>query len=239
MRHLPFTAFNLSIPNAVKVTTFNALLEKDPTFQVEDGRYSADNEMLEWLFESRKENDIEKFYEGDGATGAVSDETGSFTASAAIVVAPRYQDNAPTKNFAYMVFSTEAEAIEAIAKFKQGEISLEAFEVLANEYATASADTYSDYAKGAFGLDAFDEWLFAADREYGSFTETPISTATTSTTSADEVSYIVAYYVDEGMPTWKVYVKSAIFYGKYEEFYTALPEKYEVKVRDWALKNVG
>lgn len=222
-----------------KVTAFNTLLEKDGQFDVENGRYTADSAMHEWLFAKRDANDIDKFYEGDGAEGEVTDETGSFTASAAIVVTPRYRDESLAKNFAYLVFTSEAEAKAAIEKFQAGEISLDGFQALANEYTSATADTYQDYTKGAFGLDAFDEWLFAEGREIGDYTETPISTVTDSTASAEDVSYIVAYYESDGVPSWKIYVKSAIFYEKYEEFYTTLPDKYEVKVRENALKRIG
>ena len=223
----------------VKVTVFNALLEKNNTFKVEDGRFAADSDMHEWLFAKREENDVDKFYEGDGADGEVTDETGSFTASAAIVAAPRYRDESAAKNFTYMVFTSEADAKAAIEKFQAGDMTLEAFKALANEYTSATLDSYQDYTKGAFGLDAFDEWMFADDTKIGSYTETPISTVTSSTTSADDASYIIAYYEDDGIPAWKVYVKSAIFYDRYEEFYTALPDKYEVKVKEFALKRVG
>ena len=194
--------------------------------------------MHEWLFAKRVANDVDKFYEGDGAEGEVTDENGSFTASAAIVVTPRYRDESAAKNFAYIVFTSEAEAKAAIEKFKAGEISLEAFEALANEYPSATVDTYKDYTKGAFGIDEFDEWLFAEGREIGDYTETPVSTSSNAS-SPEQVSYIVAYYESDGVPAWKIYVKSAIFYEKYEEFYTTLPDKYEVKVRENALKRIG
>ena len=223
----------------VKVTVFNALLEKNNSFEIENGRYSADSDMHEWLFAKRDENDIEKFYEGDGAEGDVTDENGSFTASAAIVVTPRYRNEIPAKTFTYLVFTSEAEATAALKAFKDGDLSLESFKALANDYPTATFDTYEDYTKGAFGLDAFDEWLYADGIEIGAYTEAPISTATESTTAADEASYIIAYYEDDGIPSWKVYVKSSIFYGKYEEFYTTLPSKYEVKVRENSLKKIG
>lgn len=221
-----------------KVTAFNALLEKDGQFDVENGRYTKDSAMHEWLFAKRAANDIDKFYEGDGAEGEVTDENGSFTASAAIVVTPRYRDESAAKNVAYLIFTSEAEAKAAIEKFKAGEISLEAFEALANEYPNASVDTYKDYTKGAFGIDEFDKWLFAEDREIGDYTETPISTSSNAS-SPEQVSYIVAYYESDGVPAWKIYVKSAIFYEKYEEFYTTLPDKYEVKVRENGLKRIG
>ena len=223
---------------SAKVVAFNALLEKDATFQVEDGRYSADDEMLEWLFGDRDENETDKFYVGDGADGAVTDENGSFKASAAIVVAPRYRDEEPARNFAYMVFSSEAEAKAAIEKFQSGDMTLEAFKALASEYPTATSDVYSDYTKGAIGIDAFDEWLYADGTKVGSFTETPISTATDAT-AGTEASYIVAFYAEDGDPTWQIYVKSAIFYNKYEAFYLALPNAYEITEREWLIKRVG
>lgn len=222
-----------------KVTVFNALLEKNNQFKVEDGRYTADSAMHEWLFADRDENDIDKFYEGDGAEGEVTDENGSFTASAAIVVAPRYRDESASKNFTYFIFTSEADAKAAIEKFKEGEISIEAFKALANDYPTATSDSYEGYTKGALGVDAFDDWMFADDTKIGSYTETPISTVTDATESPDQASYIIAYYEDDGEPAWTVYVKSSIFYEKYEEFYTSLPDKYEVKVRERALSKIA
>ena len=219
-----------------KVTVFNALLEKDAQFDVENGRYTADSDMHEWLFAKREANDIDKFYTGDGADGEVTDENGSFTASAAIVVTPRFRDDVLSKNFAYMVFTSEADAKAAIEEFAKGEISHEAFWALADSYPTATIDNYADYTKGAFGLDEFDNWIYADDTEIGDYTLTPISTVTDATASPEDISYIVAYYEDDGIPSWKVYVKSAIFYEKYEEFYKSLEGDYEVKVREGALK---
>lgn len=222
-----------------KVTVFNALLEKNNQFKVEDGRYTADSDMHEWLFADREENDIDKFYEGDGAEGDVTDENGSFTASAAIVVAPRERDTSPAKNFTYMMFTSEAEAKEAIEKFQNGDISVDAFKALAEDYPTATIDSAEDYTKGVLGVDAFDKWLFDDNTKAGSYTEAPISTETASTESPENVSYIIAYYEDDGAPAWTIYVKSAIFYEKYEAFYTSLPDNYEVKVRENALTKIG
>ena len=221
-----------------KVTVFSALLEKNNTFKVEDGRYSANSAMHEWLFADRDVNDIDKFYEGDGAEGEVTDENGTFSASAAIVVTPRYRDESLSKNFTYLIFSTEAEAKAAIEKFEEGEISVDAFKALANEYTTATCDSYEGYTKGALGVSAFDDWMFADDTEVGAYTKTPLSNEAEAS-SADEVSYIIAYYSGDGEPAWTIYVKSAIFYDKYEEFYTALPDAYEIKVRDRALSKIG
>ena len=222
-----------------KVTAFTTLLEKNSQFEVEQGRFTKDSAMHEWLFDKRDVNDMDKFFEGDGADGEVTDENGTFTASAAIVVTPRYRDESAAKNFTYMVFTSEADAKAAIEKFQKGELTLDAFKALAEDYPSATLDTYEDYTKGAFGLDEFDEWMFADDTKVGSFTTTPISTVTDATTSADQASYIIAFYEDDGIPAWKVYVKSAIFYERYEEFYTTLPDKYEVKVRENPLKRVG
>lgn len=222
-----------------KVTIFNTLLEKNNTFKVEDGRYSADSDMHEWLFADRDVNDIDKFYEGDGAEGEVTDENGSFVASAAIVVTPRYRDESAAKNFTYMIFTSEADAKAAIEKFQEGEISADAFKALAEEYPSATFDYTEDYTKGAMGISAFDEWMFADDTKIGDYTETPISTVTDETASAEETSYIIAYYEDDGAPAWTIYVKSAVFYEKYEAFYTSLPDNYEVKVRENALKKIG
>ena len=222
-----------------KVTTFNALLEKNNTFKVEEGTYAQETDMFEWLFAKRAANDVEKFYEGDGADGEVTDENGTFTAYAAIVATPRYRNETPSKIFTYFVFTSEADAKAAIAKFEATDKTLADFKALASEYPTATLDTYEDYTKGAFGLDEFDNWIFADDAKVGDYTKAPISTVTDSTASPEDASYIIAFYQEDGVPSWRIYVKSAIFYEKYEQFYTTLPDKYDVKVREFALKNVG
>ncbi|MBO5683251.1 MAG: hypothetical protein J6S10_04640 [Clostridia bacterium] len=222
----------------VKNVVFSNVQTKKDSYRIEKGTYSEDTtdertkEIQDWLYGADAKVDTKKnFFNGDGAEGEVANNEGSFVAATFYVTKAKYRDDTKAKNFAYMVFETEAEAKAAIEAFKAGTISADAFKALANTYTAATSSTQTDYTKGSFGVDAFDEWLFADTTKPGAYTETPIST---SASVGQTASYVIAFYEGEGTETWKVYVKSDIFYDRYEIFFNDLTPKHPVKVNDKA-----
>ncbi len=226
----------------VNNVVFSKVKTDKDSFRIERGTYSDSTdertkEIQDWLYNPETAvNEKKNFFNGDGAEGDVKNDEGSFIAASFYVTKTKYRDDTTAKNFSYIVFQTEAEAKAAIESFKAGTISIDEFKKLADSNANASLSSQQDYTRGAFGVDAFDEWLFADTTKPGAYTETPISTATSAGQTA---SYLVAFYESDGTETWKVYVKSDIFYDRYEIFFSELTPKYTVKVNDKAFAKIG
>ncbi|MBO5415147.1 MAG: hypothetical protein J6A83_00780 [Clostridia bacterium] len=218
--------------DTVKTKVFDSVLADKSTYLVEKAPYTEDDEFSEWAFEDgRKANDTKTILEGDGAEGEVSDDEGFFSASVYFLTTPQRCDETLLKNIIYMVFSDKELAEEAIEKFEAGEISVEAFEAIAHDLEADAHNEYEDYKKGSFGVDAFDKWLFDDETAKGDYTKEPIS--------ADESSYIVAYYYDDGNPAWKITVEETIFGERFEEKYNTIKDTYTVTVKDKVLTKIG
>ena len=219
----------------VVATIYSSANSKTDTYFAEKVAYSDSDDAIEWAFEEdRKAGDTKTFEEGDGADGAeISNdpaELESFSISAYYLVKSEYRDEELSKNIALMVFSSSEDAAAAIEKLSEG-MSVEDFEALAEELG-ANFSKYENYTEGAMGVEAFDTWLYDDETVKGSYTASVIS--------LDESSFAVAIYYEDGMPMWKVSVKSAIFNDKYEELDAALTEKYKdaIIVKEKALKKI-
>ena len=216
-------------------TVYSSATSKTSTYFAEKVAYSDSDDAIEWAFEEgRKAGDTKTLEEGDGADGAeISNdpaELESFSVSAYYLVKAEYKDEELSKNVALMVFSSSADAEAAIEELSEG-MSVEDFEALAEELG-ASFSKYENYTEGSMGVEAFDTWLYGDDTVKGSYT--------TSVISLDESTFALAIYYDDGMPMWKVSVKSAIFNDKYEELDAALTEKYKdaITVKEKALNKI-
>ncbi|MBQ7384514.1 MAG: hypothetical protein IJV72_06965 [Clostridia bacterium] len=218
--------------DSLKTKVFDSVLADKGTYLVEKATFVEDDVFSEWAFEDgRKSGETKMILEGDGAEGEVSDDEGFFTISVYFLTEAQRCDETLTKNIIYMVFTDKELAEDAIAKFEAGEISAEAFEEIAHDIGADAHNEYDDYTKGALGVDAFDKWLFADDTTKGDYTKTPIA--------ADDSSYVVAYYHDDGKPAWKVTVEETIFGERFEEKYNSMTEAYTVTVKDNVLKKIG
>ena len=216
-------------------TIYSSANDKTPTYFAEKVAYSDSDEAIEWAFEEgRKVGDTKTLEEGDGADGAEISgdpaELESFSISAYYLVKAEYKDEDLSKNVALMVFSSNEEAAAAIEKLSK-DMSVEDFEALADELG-ANFSKYENYTKGAMSVEAFDTWLYDDETVKGSYTASVIS--------LDESTFALAIYYDDGMPMWKVSVKSAIFNDKYEELDAALTEKYKdaITVKEKALNKI-
>ena len=219
----------------VASTVFTSAQSKSATYFVEKATYTDSDDAIEWAFEDdRKAGDTKTIEEGDGADGAEMsedpDELESFSVSAYYLVKPEYKDESLSKNVGLMVFTSSSDAAAAVEKLS-ADMSIEEFEALCDELG-ATFSKYENYTKGSMGVDAFDTWLYDEETVVGSYTDSAIS--------LDETTFAVAIYYDDGMPMWEVSVKSAIFSDKYEEFDTALTEKYKdaIKTNDKAINKI-
>ena len=84
------------------------------------------------------------------------------------------------------------------------------------------------------GSTEFDNWVFDAARTAGQLTDEPIKTTVDSTTY-----YIVVLFEGEGQQLWYLDVKSVIATERAEAKVTELEGKYEITVKENALKFVN
>ena len=221
--------------NSIKTTVFDKAHDQKHGCETDKAAYAESNDFLTWAFaEGRAIGDAHVIQTGDGAK---EDDTFASPTTATVTVyllrAPQYQDDAKTRNASYMVFTNKSSAESAIADLAaMGSVTKEAFEAYAEASATASAhSTMTDYTEGSLGSDSFDAWLFDGTRLPGHITTTPLA--------LDDSTYVVMFYVGEGIPTWRANVKSAILEADYESYVTDMTAKYEptVKVQE-SLDNV-
>lgn len=221
--------------DTLKEKLFAKALEAKKTYVLEKKNYVEDDEFFEWAFESgRAANDTKVIFEGDGSAEGeeIIDEDGYFYATAYILNGPKYRDEANTKNIAYMVFTSEALAKEAIELFAAEETkSLEVFKKIATDKAAAGNSEIEDYTKGGLGVDAFDTWLYDDERKPGDHTAEPIK--------VDDNTYLVGYYYEDGEVSWKVTVKGAIANERYTEYLTDMEKTYTITVKDKAVDRVN
>ena len=219
--------------DSAKQSVFKNLLTDKDTYIVNKARFTENDEFFTWAFEDgRTVGDVKTTRTGDGAeTEEITKDSGKFTASVYLLTATQRRDDSLTKNVAYMTFSSEASAKAAIDAFASGTISKEAFEAVAAEQSATANNVLENYVEGYLGLDAFDKWLYNKDTVIGSYTKTPIS--------ADESTYLVAFYYSNGEPNWSVVVKSDIFNEKYTSFTSDMQSTYTVNINDKLLSKIG
>ena len=219
--------------DSIRADVFKATLEAKTTYIIEKAGYSESDEFLKWAFEAgRVQNETKTVFTGDGSKeGDISDDDGYFNASVYILKSTRSRDESLTKDVAYMMFSTEAAAKEAIEAFKAGTISLEAFEKVATDKSASTSSKFEDYVKGSVGVEDFDKWLYDEKTVLNSYTETPVKVS-------DE-SFIVAYYYGDGEANWNITVKSSIYDERFEAKYKDMEAKFAVTVKDNVINKIA
>lgn len=213
--------------NEVKTTVFTKVDTQKDSCKTDKAGYSASSDFLTWAFaDGRGVGDTNVIHTGDGST---ADDTFASPTTSTVTVyllrATQRQDETKTRNVSYMVFSSQASAESAIAELGgMGSVTQEGFEAFAEASATATAhNTMTDYVKESLGSDVFDNWLYDALRLPGNITTTPLA--------LDESTYLVAFYVGEGVPTWRADVKSALLEADYDSYVTDMTAKYEPTVK--------
>ena len=214
-------------------TIYNSASSAVEDTVVEGAGYVDTDDAIEWAFEDgRKVGDTDTFESGDGADDAeISDdaaELDSFSVSVYYLDKTRARDEKATKNIGLMVFGSSTDAAAAIEKLSEG-VTIEEFEEICGELG-GSFKKYENYTKGSMGVSAFDTWLYGDDVEVGSYT--------TSAISADESTYVVALYYEDGEAEWSISVKSAIFNDRYTEYAEGMIEKYPITVKEKVIAKI-
>ena len=226
-----------TVINTVKSSLFSKVLTAKNSAVVEKASYTKDNTFSEWAFDdARNANEKKLIAEYDGsAEGEIKNEKGKSVTSVYFLSATQRKDSETAKNVSYMVFSKEADATAAITELKAaGSVTQATFLAKATEKSASSSSAITDYTEGAMGSTEFDNWVFDAARTAGQLTDEPIKTTVDSTTY-----YIVVLFEGEGQQLWYLDVKSVIATERAEAKVTELEGKYEITVKENALKFVN
>jgi len=211
-------------------TAYKATLTAKETYVRTKSAYGGDeDEFFVWAFNEGNSRATKKIVSGDETAEVTT--SSKYSISAYFLAKAPYRDTSKTRNVAYMLFRSEAEAKAAVqALMDRGISTLDAFEAIADELGAAAHTHLEDYVKGSLKSDIFDAWLFADDVKVGDFTGAPLA--------IDASTYCVALYYGEGNESWYVTVKNQILSERFDELVAKLTEKYPVDVKERALKRV-
>ena len=196
--------------------------------------YTEDDDFSKWAFEAdRKENETKVITEGDGAKEELASTDGYTYVSAYLLRTPARKDTEASRDVAYALFGTEANAKKAIeALAKKETLDKAAFEEVVKANSSSGNATLEDCVEGQVGSTDFDKWLFDEDLKVGDYTKTAIK--------LDSSTYLVAYYIGEGELNWKLTVENAILTEKQEAQYKDMESKYSSSIvtKDNAIKKI-
>lgn len=212
-------------------TAFKATLTAKETYVRTESAYAGDDdEFFVWAFTQGTNRATKTITKGDETAEVKTSST--YSISAYFLAKAPYRDTSKTRNVAYMLFTTEAEASAAVQQLMDRGIStLDAFEALAEEVGASAYTHLEDYVKGSLNTDIFDTWLFADDLKIGDFTGAPLMINTST--------YCVALYYGEGNESWYVTVKNEILSERFDEVVAKLAETYPVDIKEKALNRVN
>lgn len=224
------------ILNTVKKSAYKSVLAAKESISQTKVGYSEGSDVSEWAFdEGRAVGDVTVIVTGDGeAEGGVPADLEEYTDTAVSVYrleALRYKDPAKSKNVAYILYQTEAEALAAIEELKKNEtLTFEIFEDYAHNKENAGHAELEDYVEGNIGSADFDKWLFAETTAIGTLTAKPIELA--------ENTYCVAFYHADGAENWYVDVKTTLLNEDYEAYYKTMEGKYAITVKEKSFSKI-
>ena len=223
--------------NTVKKGIFTSVLSTKNSNNVEKKNFveNDSSKFSDWAFNAdRKVGDINliALYDGSNADEEVTNKQGKSQVTVYFLTKTEYRDDELSKNFSYMVFSSEATAKEAIKAITDGKtFTAEALKKISEDKKASIFKSVTNYEKGQFGVSDFDKWLFDEATTKGSITATPIKYTDSSTSTT---SYIVALYESDGDALWYLDVKSNISLERAEAKGKEITEKYAVTVNESA-----
>lgn len=189
-----------------------------------------------WAFDTaRQAGDTYKDVKGDGAdeTVEITDSGATqFNATVYLLRKPFYRDTTPTRDVAYMLFSSKEDAQAAIEVLKGKDVvNQDVFDAVAHEVNPDSHDVLENYMEGDMNSTKFDNWVYGSTTAVGSFTTTPVE--------LDSATYAVLYYVGEGEETWFMQVKNVLFNDDFEARYATFETKYKLEKKENVLNGIS
>ena len=237
----------------IKEELFKKVRSVDTTSLVEEARYDNIGTFGDWAFAAdRKANDkktdiqggyeedprnmdADKFAEFKKNLSAKKLMAEKFVATGYFMIKPQYKNDTTSRDVAYMLFTDKDKAKAAISKIEVLGTGLnkDTFASAATEAGASANTVIEDYIKGQMYSKDFDAWLFAADAKVGTYTKEPIMMS--------DGSYMVALYVADGDPSWKIIVKNDIIEASYEAAHDRTVTKHggKVDVSPWTLDRIA
>lgn len=203
---------------------------------IEKASYTKDDEFSEWAFsDERKEGDMKKISEGDGAAeGEIKVDKKYYRDTVYFLTSTSDRDETNSRDVAYMLFSSTDTAKAAIEELKKIEgLNKEKFAEVANKKGASGHTVWEDYLEGEMMSSSFDEWLYDEETKIGSITETPITMS--------DGSVMVAFYVEDGEVVWKVEVKDSLIEEDFEAREDKMTAAHSGSISDsiWTISRIG
>ena len=199
-------------------------------------KYNADDDFAKWAFDVETNvGDTYVVETGDGANDAeVKNESTYFDATVYIVKATEHRDETVSKTVAYMTFSSDVLAKQAIAAMmEKEELTKEAFDSIAISNGAALTGVLENYREGELSYNGFETWLYDEETVVGSFTETALPDSTTTPSE-----YAIFFYYEDGLVSWELDVRNSIYLEDYQAYYETLTEKYAIAFEDKVLNKI-
>ena len=186
-------------------------------------------DAAKWLFASdRKAGD---------KTVISSENDKKSTYTAYYLDAPAHLDETVTKNVGHILFKTATydndktkareKAEEILKKYKEGEMTKDAFEALAKEYNEDSNNFYENVTKD-YMVEEFDAWIYDPERKVGD-----VDIVETS------FGAHIMYFVGDGEVTWKLTAEDGLTNDKYTAWYDTAKESAGVSFNSGLISTLG
>ncbi len=190
---------------------------------------AADDEISVWAFDkARVDGEKTIFESGDGADGAKIDDLNSKKFSAQVITLTKspYKDLTLTRDFAYLIFTSEEAAKTAITEVAKIEnLTTDNFLALASSETNPAygSQLIENFAIGLMENYEFDEWLFSENTKPGDYTKEIIDMG--------NGSYMVALCVKQNnIPEWKYNVIQYLADEDYIKSEEELTNKYTPQI---------
>lgn len=222
----------------IKDELFTKARAIDKTSLVNKANYDENDAAFgDWAFNAdRKAGDRNTIVEG--GTYAKDEDikaADKFMAKVYFLIKPQYRDDELSRDVAYMLFEKEEAAKAAISKIEilGAGLNKDTFAKAATEANALGNTLVENCMKGNMASDTFDNWLFSADTKAGAYTKSPIKMT--------DGSFMVALFVADGDPCWKVTVKNHIVTenAKLREDALVVSHGAKVKRSQWTIDRIA
>ncbi len=245
-------AFEEALKNAVNAVEADSY-EKDDFF-VEDGTYTKDNEISEWLFNAERKAGDTKFFKETTKSSSDSTEVTTYTV---VSFVERGREEYQLATMRHILFSVEdqvdddgntvkdedgnavtndaeqkAAAEKLLADWKSGDATEDTFAALVKDNIddTGSVETgglYEDFDKN-YMVDEITEWMWKDGRKAGDCEVVKTS-----------YGYHIVYFVKYGDAKWKSDVTGTLKENDYKKYTEELRKLYPMDFNDKGLSHVG
>ena len=222
--------------DSIKTKVYTDVKSTNTKQKLEKVKYNENDEFSKWAFEDgRKVGEMKVIADGDGSDNKeIKNKEGYFDITLYMISKTQRSDETLARDVAYMTFSTEKAAKEAIEEFKKsGKFTKEGLEAIAKSKNAASNGLLENCLEGQITYNGFDAWLYADGRKIGDYTETALANA-----ASEATEYAVFCYVADGEAAWYIDVKNSIYTEDYETLYEGLKTKHAVTVKTNVLSKV-